>query len=244
MEQNQPTGETILQFSRQHQLATLINRPLNVILEGGLLRLAGVPMPAVTIDPDEIPLRVQDMVEAEQTLHKVLLPEFSLPASLTKELYEMLIVGHLLQGQWGGFGSYQQWLEISAQQLVTRVNYGLNLLAEDAFTEQLPPKIDRWMRDYAELANQLFSAISTYYQAQSAQRTQLLKAHVQVADPAWQSAGTLSQLAIRALRSSAGISAVLVGMRDEAYVADVLTELKRPIPVENRDGAWQRLALG
>ncbi len=45
------------------------------------------------------------------------------------------------------------------------------------------------------------------------------------ADPEWEKQGTLSQKAIRALRSTAGVSVVLVGMRQGAYVEDVLTDL-------------------
>jgi len=64
------------------------------------------------------------------------------------------------------------------------------------------------------------------------------------ADPQWGKEGTLSQKAIRALRSTAGVSVVLVGMRREAYVADVLSELKRPLAQKDRRDSWARLKQG
>jgi aryl-alcohol dehydrogenase-like predicted oxidoreductase len=64
------------------------------------------------------------------------------------------------------------------------------------------------------------------------------------ADPEWEKEGTLSQKAIRALRSTAGVSVVLVGMRSEAYVEDVLIELKQPLAQENRWASWTILRQG
>jgi hypothetical protein len=62
-----------------------------------------------------------------------------------------------------------------------------------------------------------------------------------LADSDWQ-ADTLSQIAIRALRSTAGISSVLVGMRRPAYVDDVMQELARPVEIKQRETAWQTLS--
>jgi aryl-alcohol dehydrogenase-like predicted oxidoreductase len=60
------------------------------------------------------------------------------------------------------------------------------------------------------------------------------------ADPDW-ATGSLSQTAVRALRSTVGITSVLVGMRRVAYVDDVLEELKVPIDQRSREDAWQTL---
>ncbi len=241
-EPNQPNGGTTLAFARKVGLATLINRPLNAMLSGGMLRLAGAPLPASTATLEEIEIRIEDMAQAEQLLRSLLLEQEPSTAPM-KKAQEMLVVGGMLRGQWDEFGSYHQWMEILAQQLATRVNYGLHLLADEAFSEEMPAKIDPWMRDYAELANQTFAAISSHYQEKSAQRANLIKSRVQLVDPEWQNAGSLSRLAIRALRTTSGVNCVLVGMRDEAYVADVVAELKKPVPVVNRDEAWRRLGI-
>jgi hypothetical protein len=49
-------------------------------------------------------------------------------------------------------------------------------------------------------------------------------------------------MALRALRSTDGVTSVLVGMRHRLYVEDVLAELRRPVAVKERDEAWERLA--
>ena len=59
------------------------------------------------------------------------------------------------------------------------------------------------------------------------------------ADSDWAESGTLSQKAVRALRTTRGISVVLVGMRHPGYVEDVLEELRRPF---SRNGSQESLA--
>ena len=60
-------------------------------------------------------------------------------------------------------------------------------------------------------------------------------------DEDWAEAASLSQIALRALRSTWGITSVLVGMRREAYVTDVLEELGRPVDQKERTESWNRL---
>ena len=60
------------------------------------------------------------------------------------------------------------------------------------------------------------------------------------ADADWQ-ADTLSQTAVRACRSTEGVTAVLVGMRQQAYVQDILAELARPVTVRDRASSWRSM---
>ncbi len=50
----------------------------------------------------------------------------------------------------------------------------------------------------------------------------------------------LSHLALRTLRSTKGVTAVLVGMRQVSYVEDVLQELHCPCVVEDRKSSWEK----
>ena len=83
-----------------------------------------------------------------------------------------------------------------------------------------------------------FAIVEAVYQAATAQENKVLKARLALADPDWALAPCLSQMAIRALRSTAGISAVLVGMRRPADVDDVLAELARPVAAGQRLPSW------
>ena len=57
----------------------------------------------------------------------------------------------------------------------------------------------------------------------------------------WGEAPHLRHLALRALRSAQGVSAILVGMRRTAYVADVLAELERKPPESSDRETWMRV---
>ena len=63
-------------------------------------------------------------------------------------------------------------------------------------------------------------------------------------DDAWKKPGTLSQKAVRAVVSTAGVSTVLVGMRKEAYVLDVLAELQHASYKADRSDSWARMQKG
>ena len=60
-------------------------------------------------------------------------------------------------------------------------------------------------------------------------------------DEDWSVAENLSQIALRVLRSTAGISSVLMGMRSKQYVEDVLAELRRPCRVASRTDSWRKV---
>jgi predicted aldo/keto reductase-like oxidoreductase len=68
-----------------------------------------------------------------------------------------------------------------------------------------------------------------------------LKKAVAAADSDWADASGLSRQAMRAIRSTEGISSVLVGMRQTNYVDDVLQELRHPVQVIDRTESWHRL---
>ena len=72
-------------------------------------------------------------------------------------------------------------------------------------------------------------------------RIETITSTLAAADPDWGGNASLSQLAVRALRSTAGISCVLVGMRRTAYVDDILTELATPVARKDRKASWQKL---
>ena len=60
-------------------------------------------------------------------------------------------------------------------------------------------------------------------------------------DSLWAGAKTLSRMALRALRSTAGVTCVLVGMRRERYVEDVLAELREQVETGDREESWKTL---
>ena len=80
------------------------------------------------------------------------------------------------------------------------------------------------------------------YQGDAIRQVQEFKDKVAALDASWGKIPTLSQLALRALRSTAGITAVLMGMRREVYVEDVLHELSQPCEAIDRRKTWGQIS--
>lgn len=85
---NQSEGRTLLDFCRQHNLGTLINRPLNAIVGGRLLRLAEIE----TFIPQAHP-QFGDMVKQSQAIKNHLTqvdPNWGAPPTMSRMAYRAL----------------------------------------------------------------------------------------------------------------------------------------------------------
>jgi hypothetical protein len=145
-----------------------------------------------------------------------------------------------LDGRWSGFGSYINWQEILAQHLLPRTQGAVHILSN---LPNLPSELRNWLDHYVVLFNETIAAIGTIYQDSTATWAELTRQMVGQVDNEWQAKG-LSGTAIRALRSTEGITSVLVGMRQKAYIEDVLAELSLPVTRQKRIPSWQKLAQG
>ncbi|MCL4870593.1 MAG: aldo/keto reductase [Anaerolineae bacterium] len=231
---NQPNGQTVLEFAWQQKLLVLVNRPLNAYRQNSLTRLADLPEPDY-ISPAAVDARIANLVAQEVVLHRDLLPALEVTADVQEQLGRMLAAGQALDGYWLGINSYQRWLETRSGYLIPRINSALRFLE---MLKQKPNELETWIETYIDAANHTFAAITAYYQEQALDETERLKGKVKAIEPDWAAAATLSQLAVRALRTTRGVTSVLVGMRRPAYVEDVLTELHRPASMAERNEAW------
>jgi hypothetical protein len=165
------------------------------------------------------------------------LPQLKLDKQTERRVLELLAVGRILHGQWRGFGTYYNWHSLQEQYLVPRAQGGIQFISEQG---SLPAEADSWLDQYVEKVNEALAAISAFYQEETIKQAHYIHQAAVEADFDWQT-DKLSHTAVRALRSTSGITSVLVGMRQQTYVEDVLQELTKPIGVKNRDESWQKL---
>ncbi|MEM7114860.1 MAG: aldo/keto reductase [Chloroflexota bacterium] len=230
-------GRSSLTFAHEKGLGVLINRPLNAFRLNALTRLANVEQPASSPSPTEVSTAFDTLLPLEEEFTAVFAPSLPFPANINRNIVAFLAVGQQLQGHWSGFGSFQNWRRIHHQILLPRCKSAVQYLSDwDGLTAELKA----WLENYAAAASEALIMVSRFYQAQAAEQTERIWQTAVSADPDWQ-ADTLSQTAVSALRTTQGVSAVLAGMRQQAYINDVLTELRRPIASKNRDQAWQQL---
>jgi aryl-alcohol dehydrogenase-like predicted oxidoreductase len=236
-EKNQSHGRSVLDFAQEKELAVLINRPLNAIVNKALVRLADVLYPNYPATAEEVSTAVDTSVQVEERFKREILPKLNLESETKRQLLEYLAVGLMLEGHWRGFGTYHNWRDVQTQFLLPRTKNAVQFLSN---LENLPVEAVSWLDEYIDAVNTTLAAVSAFYQMKGSRRARQIKETVTQADAEWE-AHTLSQTAVRALRTTAGIDTVLVGMRRQAYVDDILADLKIPVQSKNRDEAWAEL---
>lgn len=144
---------------------------------------------------------------------------------------------------------------ISLQHHFRIIEFPCNLLETAGITEKNQPANKSLLEFAVEkglgvLINRPLNAIQEgrlirlsekVYQGEAARQALEFKNKVEALENTWSNIASLSQLALRALRSTAGVSSVLVGMRREMYVEDVLHEVRQPATSVVRTGTWQKI---
>ncbi len=238
-ENNQSGDRNVVEFAREKKLGVLINRPLNAIAGRSMVRLADVGA-GPSMGPEEVEHRIRELVRSEEELRQRVLAELSLTVSSRDQVISQAAVGQTLWQHWRNFGSYDRWQELQAYYFLPRIQALVQSIEEHADRSK---SIFPWLERHRAKALAAFQAVTSAYQGETARQSALIKSWIASVDPLWGGAKSLSQMAVRALRSTAGVTCVLVGMRQEKYVDDVLRELVEPIEAGERDESWQALEL-
>jgi aryl-alcohol dehydrogenase-like predicted oxidoreductase len=238
LEKNQPGGSSVLEFAQQKKLGILVNRPLNAFYNNQLMRLAEVPAFEIQ-SKDEIVRKIQFLSKSEKSLWMKLLPTMNIPPGLRIRIKEQMAIGDTLKHHWLNLGSYERWRQIKTGNLQPRIQGVMDFLEPYAKENE---DLSNWMPAHREKIEAAFEAVASIYAEEAAHQVDRIRRMVAAADSDWAGSGTLSQKALRAMRSTAGVTCTLIGMRREAYVSDVLEELKRPVNQQSRLESWQKLA--
>ncbi len=238
---NQSNGRTLLDLAIEKGLMGLVNRPLNGVVGSNLIRLAKLPMVKGNPDPDEAEAWIEKLTEIEGRLQQAIfsIPDEQVPFRTKQEFAATTAGGRLLSQRWEGFGTFSNWKDIRSGYLEPRANFAIRFLNT---RPELPEHAIPWIVEYKEILENTLDTISAVYRAQESGMLTTIKLNAETADDAWRGGQTLSQTAVRALRSTAGVSCVLVGLRQSKYVDDILTEINQPVEVKKRPMSWANLA--
>ncbi len=239
LEKNQDDGRSVLEFAVEKNIAVLINRPLNAFSGRQLIRLAEIDeCEATAREENEIIESIGAVSRSETTLLRRILPSLNIQSGLMVRIREQVAVGDGLKHYWRNFGSYERWRQVKDANFQPRVKGVMDFLA--AHTEKNPELAD-WMVSHARCLKEAYVAVGSIYAEAQCVKLARIKRAISAADPDWQPEGTISQKAFRAVRSTKGVSSVLIGMRKEDYVDDIVEELSRPILQKNRRPSWEAI---
>jgi aryl-alcohol dehydrogenase-like predicted oxidoreductase len=102
--------------------------------------------------------------------------------------------------------------------------------------------IFKFLEEYAEAMDEVIEHLTNFYTTKAAQTSNAIHDAVDEVLPSEYHELSLSQKAILALRSVEGVSSVLVGMRSEEYVDDVVFGLHAKA-LDDAPGFWKRLEI-
>lgn len=241
VEKNQPDQKTALDVARERKLGVLVNRPLNAFTGKRMVRLASIEVRS-RMDYAEIIQSIKDLAQSETRLWRKILPAMeSVPGGLRVRIKQQGCFADTLKHHWRTFGAYERWREARDGIFLPRIQGVMDFLTPHAETH---PDLAAWIPSHQKILDRAFRAVASVYADQAVALEKRILNMIGQADPAWAKPGTLSQKAIRAIASTAGVSTVLVGMRKDAYVSDVLAELHRPTDKADRTDSWSRLSKG
>lgn len=237
LEKNQPNGQTVLEFAKEKNIGVLINRPLNAIIENKLIRLADVQQDK-PVSEEKIEKFIDDLTESENKFINSHIFTLKLDDRLKKQLIDYLFPGQTLKKHWKEFTNYTQWYDVLTQYFNPRISSATEHLSH---SEDLPVHVSYWLDEHIGQIERVTRAIDSHYKIEAAEQALKIKEIVSSSDSDWKSPVTLSQKALRALRSTEGVSTVLLGMRQSLYVEDIFKELQAKCEMKNRKESWEKM---
>lgn len=226
---NQSNNMTLLQLAQSNNIGVLINRPLNAIFDNKLITLAE-PTVQYYSNPEIIKNEFEKILTQEQLIYKEL--KHYRDKEFLSKIGNNLFIYEELNNDWSDFKTLASWQAALNQYFSPRLQYCKNLIANKMLGNK---KLETELFYLADKINHLFDLIASYYSSEHLKLTHQIKNDIKKSKPELASAKNISNMSIRALRSTKGINTVLVGMVQPSYVIDVVEELKTPV---NKDFKW------
>lgn len=223
---NQESGtKTLLELARERGLATLVNRPLNAAAKNGMVRLANFRTTESKRVDSEFQKRKTALAAAESQFRTDFLPR--LPPQMPRQhLEQVFSLSKQLATSREAFGTWENWDHVKQTAVLPQIQSILGYLNQLLRAQS---GWHTWASAYLAALDEFLDTISWGYENTAQERSKRISAQLDRLAPALAESQTLSQKAVRLLRSVEGVDCVLVGMRKVDYVEDVLSALRRPV---------------
>lgn len=213
--------QTVLEYARQHNIAVLVNRPLNAMVgRNKMIRLAELPVEDRSIDRD----RQLSIVEAlEQEYRTSLAPNIpstgteTAPSDYFNWSGELRRILPQIQG-------LEHWEQIEHHMIAPQVNHVLQLLSRQ-LSGTTAEQWEQWRQRYIPEILALLRAFRHEATLRSRAQTERIAQAIRPLLPDAHRTASLSQQMCWILRSTPGVTCVLNGMRTPKYVEDSLAIL-------------------
>ena len=162
-------------------------------------------------------LEVEDRLSACQLAESQFLEAYK---KLKKTFLCLIICFSELNQLWQQKPDVFRFKDILTYYVVPKIEKGL----ESILNQTTQETYHRYYYDYVQHINSVIQSIHAYLTNQHNQQCYDIRDYVVSQVPQWETPYKLSLVALRALRSTEGVTSVLVGMRRQSYVEDVLSD--------------------
>ncbi|HEY4106285.1 MAG TPA: aldo/keto reductase, partial [Polyangiaceae bacterium] len=214
-------AESALSVAQREQIAVLVNRPLNAIQGGSILRLANPRSPG---NSPKFELARANLLALEREFRSTIAPSLELGNGL--EADDLFAWSDRIVEIEPRVESLVQWEEIESHVIAPEL--GKVLRALDTLSGDLAERFRDFRGRYLRNLEGLFLSMRVIAAARSQTRVSAIERALSPSfEPALR-AEPLSRQALVALRSLPGVTSVLLGARQPRYVEDALAALALP----------------
>lgn len=237
---NQPNGvDNVLDTAQKAGLAVLVKRPLNARQGETRLHLVDILPPDYPATPEEVSTMVDTLIALESEFRTDILPVLALDTDAQAGLQNKLHIGHMLQGKWGGFSGYWNWLDIRSYFILPEAQSAVQALQA---IPKPPFTLPGWLNIYVEQVNQLLAALTAFYQEQAYDKVKRIHEQAMACDAEW-TGDSMMKTAVIVLLSTTPITSLMLDTTQPAELDTILSALNHPIAQKPRREAWQQLIL-
>lgn len=210
-------NKSALAFCDEHDIAVLVNRPLNAFVNDQMLRLTDFKTSAAKFSLEEL-LKMVEVMEKE--FLELYVPQISVdPETLQPEAF-FRWAEELKRANLSGL-AMEQWNHIQNDIILPQVNYLIQQL-EQHFSALENTSFINWRTGYISALDQLLMAITHECAKKSQEMSDKVSAKLNPLLPEKWRTESLSKKALAVLVNTKGVSCVLNGMRRKEYVDDSL----------------------
>lgn len=195
---------SLFQQASVKNIGCLVNRPFNAFRKNQLVRLTHFPI----YEESEIKTRLY------QALDRVLKLEGE-QQLLAQNLG--FIWGQALRKNMHELDDILKWRETLNYQILPSLSQSLKRVDE---------RHQKWADEYKIASLELLSLLTKKLESQASQKSQIFLQQLQELEPKLKPLSSLSQAVLSIYTAFSGLSSVLVGARQEAYVEDILGRLE------------------
>lgn len=226
--------QPVLDFAREHGLATLANRPLNAVTGEGMMRLADFDAMSPAHAEEIFHQQLAALSTLEKEFVEVLAPRLELHLRL-QNLDKIFRWAEQLEGALHFFRGWAHWDHVKQHTITPHVERALHFLRNLVGTA---PVWSDWESRYRASLQDVLQTLSAVHGRDAAEHARALNARIEGDVPELRTTPSLSQKALRVLLNTNGLDVALLGMRRMEYVDDGLQALHAP-PLANITKAYR-----